>query len=66
MRGYVDDLGNVIDMEAIRSAGLSIGVDPLGGASLAYWEPIAELYGLKMKVVNPNVDPRFAFMTRGS
>ncbi len=63
VRGYVDDLGNVIDMEAIRSAGLSIGVDPLGGASVAYWEPTAEKYGLKVKVVNPNVDPRFAFMS---
>ncbi|MGD1070080.1 MAG: phosphoglucomutase (alpha-D-glucose-1,6-bisphosphate-dependent) [Bryobacteraceae bacterium] len=61
--GYVDDLGNVIDMDAIRAAGLNIGVDPLGGAAVAYWEPIAERYGLKIKVVNPNVDPRFAFMT---
>jgi phosphoglucomutase len=63
VKGYVDDLANVIDMEAIRSAGLHIGVDPLGGASLAYWEPAAEKYGLNLKVVNPNVDPRFAFMT---
>jgi phosphoglucomutase len=63
VRGYVDDLGNVIDMDAIRAAGLNIGIDPLGGASVAYWEPIAERYGLKLKVVNPRVDPRFAFMT---
>jgi phosphoglucomutase len=63
VRGFVDDLENVIDMEAIREAGLSIGVDPLGGASLAYWEPVAERYGLKMKVVNPNTDPQFGFMT---
>ena len=60
---YVEDLGNVIDMKAIRAAGLHIGVDPLGGASVGYWEPIAEHYGLNLKVVNPNVDPRFAFMT---
>jgi phosphoglucomutase len=63
LRGYVDDLGHVIDMDAIRAAGLNIGVDPLGGASVAYWEPIAERYGIKIKVVNPRVDPRFAFMT---
>jgi len=63
VRGYIDDLGNVIDMDAIRGAGLNIGIDPLGGASVAYWEPIAERYGLKLKVVNPRVDPRFAFMT---
>jgi phosphoglucomutase len=60
---YVEDLGNVIDMEAIRSAGVKIGVDPLGGASLAYWEPIAEFYGLDITVVNPNIDPTFSFMT---
>jgi phosphoglucomutase len=61
--GYVDDLSHVIDMDAIKSAGLSIGIDPLGGASLGYWQPVAERYGLKIKVVNPVVDPRFAFMT---
>jgi phosphoglucomutase len=63
VRGYVDDLSNVIDMDAIRAAGLSIGVDPLGGASLAYWAPAAERYGLKIKVVNPKTDPQFGFMT---
>ena len=60
---YVDDLENVIDMDAIRAAGLSIGVDPLGGSSLPYWEPIAERYGLQLKVVNPRTDPQFSFMT---
>ena len=60
---YVADLGNVIDMESIRRAGLKIGVDPLGGAAVAYWQPIAERYGLDIEVVNPAVDPAFAFMT---
>ncbi|HKD05581.1 MAG TPA: phosphoglucomutase (alpha-D-glucose-1,6-bisphosphate-dependent) [Bryobacteraceae bacterium] len=62
VRAYVDDLADVIDMDAIRGAGLKIGVDPLGGASVAYWEPCAEKYGLKLDVVNKRVDPRFAFM----
>jgi phosphoglucomutase len=53
----------VIDMDAIRSAGVRIGVDPLGGASLPYWEPIRERYGLDLTVVNPKVDPTFSFMT---
>lgn len=60
---YVRDLGSVIDMQAIAGAGLSIGVDPMGGASLPYWEPIAETYGLKLEVVNKVIDPSFAFMT---
>ncbi len=60
---YVDDLRDVVDMDAIRSAGLRIGVDPLGGSSLPYWQPVAERYGLNLTVVNPNIDPRFAFMT---
>ena len=60
---YVADLDAVIDMEAIRQAGLKIGVDPLGGAAVAYWKPIAEKYGLNIEVVNPRVDPAFAFMT---
>jgi phosphoglucomutase len=60
---YVEDLANVIDLDAIRSAGLKIGVDPLGGSSLPYWQPIADRYGLDITIVNPNVDPRFAFMT---
>jgi len=63
VEAYVADLGAVIDMEAIRRAGLKIGVDPLGGAAVAYWRPIAEKYGLNIEVVNPRVDPAFAFMT---
>jgi phosphoglucomutase len=61
--GYVDDLEHVIDMAAIREAGLTIGVDPLGGAGIGYWEPIAERYGLAITVVNTAVDPHFSFMT---
>ena len=60
---YVNDLRNVIDMDAIRAAGLKLGVDPLGGASLPYWEPINSLYGLGITVVNPKLDPTFSFMT---
>jgi phosphoglucomutase len=60
---YVDDLASVIDMEVIRSAGVKIGVDPLGGASVDYWEPIKQRYGLNLTVVNPKVDPTFSFMT---
>jgi phosphoglucomutase len=63
MTPYIADLGKVIDMEAIRKANLRIGVDPLGGAAVAYWQPIAELYGLNIEVVNPAVDPAFSFMT---
>ena len=60
---YVETLGEVIDMEAIRKAGVRIGVDPLGGASLPYWEPIKKRYGLDLTLVNTKVDPQFAFMT---
>ena len=60
---YIADLASVIDMAAIRAAGLKIGVDPLGGAAVAYWSRIAETYGLDIEVVNPSVDPAFAFMT---
>ncbi len=60
---YVNDLRNVIDMDAIRAAGLKLGVDPLGGAALPYWEPIAEMYGLNVTVVNQKLDPQFGFMT---
>jgi phosphoglucomutase len=60
---YVDDLGSVIDIDAIRASGLRIGADPLGGASVAYWPRIAERYGLDLTVTNTTVDPRFAFMT---
>ncbi len=60
---YVNDLANIVDMDAIQSAGLKIGVDPMGGAGIAYWEPIAEKYKLNIEVVNPYVDPTFSFMT---
>ena len=60
---YVHDLRNVLDMDAIRGAGLTLAVDPLGGATRDYWEPINSFYGLDITVVNPIVDPRFAFMT---
>jgi len=59
---YVRDLASVVDMDAIKAAGVRIGVDPLGGAAVHYWAPIADIYGLKLTVVNPAVDPRFAFM----
>ncbi len=60
---YVNELGSVIDMPAIASAGLNLGVDPLGGAGVAYWPRIAERYGLKLTVVNDDVDQTFRFMT---
>ena len=60
---YVEDLRNAIDVGAIASAGLKIGVDPMGGAGVAFWDPIAERYGLDIEVVNRNVDPTFSFMT---
>ena len=60
---YVDDLANVVDLPAIRGAGLKLAVDPLGGASVGYWAPINERYGLDVDVVNPRVDPTFGFMT---
>ena len=60
---YIRDLGNIIDMEAIRGSQISLGVDPLGGAGVHYWEPIADHYGLNLKVVNDSVDPTFRFMT---
>ncbi len=60
---YVSDLGEVIDMDAIASAGLKIGVDPMGGAGIAYWQPIAERYGLDLRLVNRRIDPTFSFMT---
>jgi phosphoglucomutase len=63
LSGYVDDLSSVIDMDAIRAAGVRIGADPLGGASVAYWGEIGSRYGLDLTVVNPNVDPTFGFMT---
>ncbi len=60
---YVADLANVIDMDAIRNAGLKIGADPMGGAGIHYWAPIAERYGLDIEIVNRRVDPTFSFMT---
>ena len=60
---YVDDLASIIDLDAIRSANLHIGADPLGGASVNYWAAIAERHRLPITVVNPTVDPRWAFMT---
>lgn len=60
---YVEDLPNVIDLDAIRSAGVRIGADPLGGASVAYWGAIADRHGLDLTVVNPLVDPAWRFMT---
>jgi len=63
VRPYVEDLRNVIDMDAIRSAGLKLGVDPLGGSSLPYWEPVNSVYGLDIEVVNSKLDPTFSFMT---
>jgi phosphoglucomutase len=60
---YVNDLSAVIDLEAVKRAGLKLGVDPLGGASLPYWQPIAERYGLNLSIVNTRVDGTFGFMT---
>ena len=63
LKAYVDDLGTIVDMAAIRSAKIKLGVDPLGGASVHYWAPVAERYGLDLTVVNETVDPTFRFMT---
>ncbi|MEO5573642.1 MAG: alpha-D-glucose phosphate-specific phosphoglucomutase, partial [Gammaproteobacteria bacterium] len=62
LSAYISDLGNVIDMDAIRGAKISMGVDPLGGAGVHYWAAIAERYGLNLTVVNNDVDPTFRFM----
>ena len=63
VKPYVDDLASVIDMDVLRTAGLRLGVDPLGGAAVHYWQPIADTYGLDITVTNPAVDPTFRFMT---
>ncbi len=63
LNAYITDLSNVLDMDAISGAKISLGVDPLGGAGVHYWEPIAERYGLNLTVVNKAVDPTFRFMT---
>jgi phosphoglucomutase len=60
---YVNDLKSVVDMEAIRAAGLRLAVDPLGGAALPYWEPINSIYKLDVVLANPTIDPTFSFMT---
>lgn len=60
---YLKDLENVIDMKAISDSKIHIGADPLGGSGIAYWEPMAEMYGLSLEVVNKRVDPTFSFMT---
>ena len=60
---YIADLANVVNLDAVREAGLRLGADPLGGAGVGYWAPIAERYGLDIAVVNPRVDPTFSFMT---
>jgi len=59
---YVSDLKNVVDMKAIAASGMKIGVDPMGGSGIAYWEPIAHMYSLDLEVVNKRVDPTFSFM----
>ena len=64
LTAYVNDLGNMLDMETIRGAKIRLGVDPLGGAGVHYWSRIAERYGLNLTVVNEVVDPTFRFMTR--
>ncbi len=63
IREYVADLGNVLDMQLIADSGITLGVDPLGGAGVHYWQPIAEHYGLNLTVVNQQVDPTFRFMS---
>jgi phosphoglucomutase len=63
LTAYVEDLHNVVDMDAIQASGIHIGVNPLGGAGVHYWQPIAKRYGLNLKVVNDTVDPTFRFMT---
>src|SRR5262249_9814267 len=60
---YAKDLEHIVDMEAIRAAGLTLGVDPLGGAARPYWEPINSIYKLDIAVVSPAIDPKFSFMT---
>jgi phosphoglucomutase len=62
LNNYVDDLGNIINMDSIRDSKISIGIDPLGGAGIHYWEPIAAKYGLNLTLVNKTIDPTFSFM----
>ena len=63
LTGYVSDLGHMIDFDAIRGAGIRMGVDPLGGAGVHYWAPLAERYGIDLTVISEDVDPTFRFMT---
>jgi phosphoglucomutase len=63
LNAYITDIANVIDMDAVRALKISLGVDPLGGAGVHYWEPIAKRYGLNLTLVNAAVDPTFGFMT---
>lgn len=62
IKTYVEDLNNIVDMDVIKAAGLKLGIDPLGGSGVAYWQPIIERYGLTLEIVNPAVDPTFRFM----
>jgi phosphoglucomutase len=62
IRPYVEDLATILDMDAIKAGGLKLGVDPLGGSGVHFWDPIAERYGLNLEVVNRRVDPTFGFM----
>jgi len=63
MTPYVEGLGSVIDMDAIRASGIRIGADPMGGSGVAYWQPVVERYGIDLEVVNPAIDPSFRFMS---
>lgn len=63
IRTYVDDLKNVVNLTAISASGLKIGVDPMGGSGVGFWQPVAETYGLNLQIVNPYIDPTFSFMT---
>ncbi|QTA81625.1 Phosphoglucomutase [Desulfonema limicola] len=62
IKPYVDDLENILDMKAIKESGIKIGVDPMGGAAVDFWEPVAETYGLNLELVNKKIDPAFGFM----
>jgi len=62
IQAYIRDLKNIVDMNLIKAAGLRLGIDPLGGSGVAYWQPIIETYGLNIEIVNPTVDPTFRFM----
>jgi len=63
IREYVEDLKSVVDLDVIESSGIELGVDPMGGAAVGYWNPIREHYGINLQILNPHVDPTFAFMT---